>query len=108
MVADDLAHLPPPDRQDVGGRVQDDEALFLFALVRHASAPGPGGRRPGRLQRAQPPGGDGTGGVLYMVDLALVPSVAPNHRTITRDVVALIRGDLDGCRFDMISFDAHA
>ena len=109
MVAYDLAHLTQPDSQDVGGPIQDDEALFLFAMVRAM-----------RLRRILEVGGldgysarnflaaMGPEGVLYTVDLEPVPPVAPNHRTITKDVAALTASDLDGCRFDMIFFDAHA
>lgn len=109
MVAYNLDHLTQPDNQDVGGPIQDDEALFLFALVRAM-----------RLRRILEVGGldaysarnflaaMGPDGVLYTVDLEPVPSLAPNHRTITKDVGALTASDLDGCRFDMIFFDAHA
>lgn len=109
MVAYNLAHLTQPDDQQVGGPIQDDEALFLFALVRGM-----------RLRRILEVGGlngysarnfleaMGPEGMLYTVDLQPVPSLATNHRPIMKDVATLTATDLDGSRFDLVFFDAHA
>lgn len=109
MVTYNLSHLTQPESQDVGGPIQDDEALFLFAMVRSM-----------RLRRVLEIGGlngysarnfleaMGPGGILYTVDLQPVQSVADNHKTIMKDVADLSATDLDGLRFDLIFFDAHA
>ena len=109
MVVYDLSHLTQPDNQQVGGPIQDDEALFLFALVRAMrlrrilEIGGLDGYSAGNFLKAI-----GPEGVVYTVDLQPVPSLAPNHRVITRDVADLSEADLDHDRFDLLFFDAHA
>lgn len=34
MVIYNLEHLTQEDRQEVSGPIQDDEALFMFAIIR--------------------------------------------------------------------------
>ena len=109
MVVYDLSHLTQPDHEQVGGPIQDDEALFLFALVRGM-----------RLRRVLEIGGldgysaanflkaVGPHGMVYTVDLQPVRSLAPNHRTITKDVADLSEADLDHEHLDLLFFDAHA
>lgn len=109
MVVYDLSHLNQPDDQQVGGPIQDDEALFLFALVRAM-----------RLRRILEIGGldgysaanflkaVGSGGIVYTVDLQPVPARAANHRIITKDVADVSEADLDHDRIDLVFFDAHA
>jgi len=108
MVTYNLSHLTQPDRQDVGGPIQDDEALFLFALVRGM-----------RLERILEIGGlsgysarnfleaAGEGGRVYTVDINPVQKLAPNHVTIEKDVARLTALDLDDEPLDLIFFDAH-
>ena len=109
MVVYDLSHLTQPDHEQVGGPIQDDEALFLFALVRGM-----------RLRRVLEIGGldgysarnflqaVGEGGMVYTVDLQPVRSQAANHRIITKDVADLSEADLDHEHLDLLFFDAHA
>lgn len=109
MVSYDLDHLTQPENQYVGGPVQDDEALFLYAVVRGM-----------RLRRILEVGGldgysarnflraVGGGGVVYTVDINPVRQVAPNHRVITKDAAAVRPGDVDGAPLDLVFFDAHA
>ena len=108
MVAYDISHLTQPEGEQVGGPIQDDEALFLFGLVRGM-----------RLRRVLEIGGlDGYSaanflkavgplGVVYTVDLRPVPSRAANHRTIEKDVALLCASDLDDQPLDLVFFDAH-
>ena len=108
MVAYNLSHLTQADDQQVGGPIQDDEALFLFAMVRAM-----------RLRRILEIGGldgysatnfleaMGPKGIVYTVDLHPVPQRGENHRTIVKDVADLTASDLDEERFDLVFFDAH-
>lgn len=109
MVAYNLDHLTQGPNQWVYGPIQDDEALFLFAVVRGM-----------RLRRILEIGGlqgysaenflraVGPSGILYTVDINPVSSRAPNHRTLHKDGRHLVSGDLDGKPLDMIFFDCHS
>lgn len=109
MVTYDLAHLTQPDDQRVLGPIQDDEALFLFALVKGM-----------RLRRILEIGGldgysstnflaasAGHDGVVYTVDINPVPQKAPNHRVILKNALHLTPEDLDNRPVDMVFFDCH-
>lgn len=108
MVAYNLSHLTQPDNQVVVGPIQDDEALFLFALIRGML-----------LKRVLEVGGlsgysarnfleaVGSDGVVYTVDLNKVPRLAPNHVTLRKDIGRLRTGDLDGKPLDLVFFDCH-
>jgi predicted O-methyltransferase YrrM len=108
MVAYDLSHLTQQQSQDVLGPIQDDEALFLFALIRVT-----------RIKRVLEIGGlggysaknfcaaVGSRGVVYTVDLEAVPKMAVNHRTIQKDARLLTRTDLDQEPLGLVFFDCH-
>ena len=108
MVAYDLTHLTQPDDQVVAGPIQDDEALFLFALIRCM-----------RLRRVLEIGGldgysaanflkaIGPKGMLYTVDLNPVESLAPNHRTIRTNCGDLHGEDIGNTSLDLVFFDCH-
>ena len=109
MVAYDLTHLTQPDHQLVAGPVQDDEALFLYALIRCM-----------RLRRILEVGGlegysarnflkaMGPDGRLYTVDVRHTISLQSNHTTIVSSCEALTSRDVDGVPLDLVFFDAHA
>lgn len=108
MVHYDLAHLTQHDDQQVIGPIQDDEALFLFALIRGM-----------RLKRVLEIGGldgysatnfiraVGDHGTVYTVDLNPVNVIAENHKTIIKDVGLLDADDLDDSPIDLVFFDCH-
>ena len=109
MVVYDLSHLTQPDNQRVVGPVQDDAALFLFALIRcmrirHVmELGGLDGYSATNFLRAI-----GPEGMLYTVDLRPVPSLAPNHRTIRKDCGTLHGEEFGNARLDLVFFDCHA
>ncbi len=108
MVAYNLTHLTQAQEQAVYGPIQDDEALFLFALIRVM-----------RLARVLEIGGlhgysarnfaaaVGDDGIVYSVDLEPTPVVAPNHRTIVKDARTLSAADVDNRPLDLVFFDCH-
>jgi predicted O-methyltransferase YrrM len=108
MVKYNLEHLTQADSQEVGGPIQDDEALLLFAIIRCM-----------RLRTIIEIGGlsgysamnfcaaVGPAGRVITVDLHELPEVAPNHTVILNDALKL-RGDAFGVdRFDLVFFDCH-
>jgi len=108
MVHYDLSHLIQPDDQRVAGPIQDDEALFLFSIVKGM-----------RLRRILEIGGlNGysarnflacvdVNGVVYTVDINDVQQLAPNHKTIIKNAKDLTLQDVDGGSMDMVFFDCH-
>jgi len=124
MVKYDLEHLSQPEDQNVGGPIQDDEALFLYSIVRGC-----------RLSRILEIGGlDGysamnflkamdfykkkpflsQGGapekpkfMLYTCDLFDVPTQGPNHKVIVKNAVDLTVEDVDNEPLDLVFFDCH-
>lgn len=104
----DFSHLTQGDAQTVVGPIQDDEALFLYAMVRGM-----------RLRRVLELGGLagysatnflkalGPHGTLYTVDLNPVPRIAENHIVITKDALHVTADDVDNKTLDMIFFDCH-
>jgi predicted O-methyltransferase YrrM len=109
MVTYALGHLTQADDQRVGGPIQDDEALLLFAMIRVM-----------RLKRILEFGGlggysarnfleaVGDEGEVYSVDLNEVPKLAPNHVTIRGDASRLTEVDVGGRPLDLVFFDCHA
>jgi predicted O-methyltransferase YrrM len=106
----DFSHLVQPADQNIGGPIQDDEALVLFGLVRTM-----------RIKRVLEIGGLSgysarnflaalswdTGTAVYTVDLDKVQSQARNHFTIQKDVGLLEPRDLHDQPLDLVFFDAH-
>lgn len=104
-----LTHLNA-NNQEVCGPIQDDEALFLYALVR--------GMRMERILEIGGLGGYSARNFLaamaesynpkmITVDLQPVPSQAANHVVITKDATLLQPSDLDGKPLDLVFFDCH-
>jgi hypothetical protein len=108
MVAYDLSHLTQQESQEVLGPVQDDEALFLYALIRVTKIRrvleigGLGGYSARNFCAAV-----GHRGIVYTVDLNPVPTIAANHRTIQKDARLLTRVDLDHAPLGLVFFDCH-
>lgn len=111
MVLYNLQHLTQPENQKVCGPIQDDEALFLYSIVRGS-----------RMRRVLEIGGlsdysarnfiaalehSGPDAKLYTVDLNPVPVLASNHRVILKNALNLTPADVDGQPLDMIFFDCH-
>ena len=115
----DIAHLVQGESQRVGGPVQDDEALFLFSVVRGMrmravlEIGGLAGFSALNFCRAFPAGETA---LVVTVDVKPVRKVADNHETIIKDAAALRGEDFAplferrGMKpvFDLIFLDAHA
>jgi predicted O-methyltransferase YrrM len=98
----------PSDDQAVWGPIQDDEALFLFALIRTA-----------RMRRILEVGGldgysatnflraTGDSGQVYTVDLNPVPKVAENHYPICKNAGDIQPQDVGSEPLDLVFFDCH-
>ncbi len=112
MVRYELSHLTQADAQRVLGPIQDDEALFLFALIRG-----------NRMRRVLELGGlsgysannflaaldypDEGASVLYTVDLNPVPVLAPNHVVLMKNALDLESTDVGSHPLDLVFFDCH-
>ena len=110
MVKYDLQHLIQSDKQDVWGPIQDDEALFLYSIIRCC-----------RLSRILEIGGlngysgknflkaleYNNSGILYTCDLNPVPKLADNHKVIIKNALELSKSDLDNQTLDLVFFDCH-
>lgn len=110
MVKYNLEHLNQPDSQIVGGPIQDDEALFLYSIIRGC-----------RLERILEIGGlngysgnnflqalkFSKNGILYTCDTNPVPIIAENHRVIRKNGLDLTLEDVDNQTLDLIFFDCH-
>lgn len=110
MVVYDLTHLIQHDSQNVSGPIQDDEALFLYSVIRGC-----------RLERILEVGGlngysamnflqalkFSQNGILYTCDINPVPILAENHKVIIKNALYLTIDDLDNKPLDLIFFDCH-
>lgn len=109
MVHYNLLHLRQPNDQAVVGPIQDDEALFLYSIVKAM-----------RLNRILEIGGmfgysamnflaamDQVHGAVYTVDLCQVPVAAPNHKVIVKNALDLTMQDVDNLPVDLVFFDCH-
>jgi predicted O-methyltransferase YrrM len=110
MVNYDLTHLTQPEHQNVAGPIQDDEALFLYSIIRGC-----------RLERILEIGGlsgysaqnflkalsFSKNGVLYTCDFNPVPVLAENHKVIIKNALYLTIEDLDNKPLDLVFFDCH-
>lgn len=108
----DLSHLTQSTKQDVLGPIQDDEALFLYSIIRGM-----------RLKRILEIGGlngysalnflravdhtESDTTTVYTVDFINVPKQAENHKVIAKNAVHLTLEDVDNKPIDMIFFDCH-
>lgn len=110
MVKYNLEHLTQEDNQRVLGPVQDDEALFLYSIVRGM-----------RLKRILEIGGlsgysarnflaamsNLDDSIMYTVDLNTVPTLADNHKVIVKNALHLTIDDVDNKGIDLVFFDCH-
>jgi hypothetical protein len=110
MVKYNLDHLTQPAAQNVAGPIQDDEALFLYSIIRGSRLSrileigGLGGYSARNFLRALNYGKPGT---LYTCDLNPVPKLADNHKVIIKNALDLNNEDLDNAPLDLIFFDCH-
>jgi predicted O-methyltransferase YrrM len=107
MVNYDLSHLSQPENQNVAGPIQDDEALFLYSIIRGC-----------RLERILEIGGlsgysarnflqalsFSKDGILYTCDLNPVPILSENHKVIIKNALDLTINDLDSKPLDLVFF----
>lgn len=110
MVKYDLSHLTQDDNQRVLGPIQDDEALFLYSIIRGC-----------RMERILEIGGlsgysaknflqalsFSKNSVLYTCDINSVPVLADNHKVIIKNALDLTSDDLDSTPVDLVFFDCH-
>lgn len=102
-------HLTQPESQQVSGPIQDDEALFLYSIVRGK-----------RIERILEVGGlqaysarnflkamECVKGMLYTVDLDPVNTLAENHKVIQKNVLDLTSKDVDNQPIELVFFDCH-
>lgn len=106
----DLRHLTAKS-QDVCGPIQDDEALFIFALVQAmrlrniAEIGGQTGYSARNFIAAMQKSSQPT--MLYTIDLDPVQQVAPNHKVIQKDARLVLPADFNHAPLDLIFFDCH-
>jgi predicted O-methyltransferase YrrM len=104
----DLTHLTQPEDQAVMGPIQDDEALFLYSVIRGM-----------RLERILEIGG-GRGysafnfiravnkkGIVYTVDVIDVPKLADNHIVFLKSASELKAEDFNNESLHLVFFDCH-
>ena len=110
MVKYNLEHLTQDNNQRVFGPIQDDEALFLYSIVRGM-----------RLSRILEIGGltgysaqnflaamtNHDDSIMYTVDLYVVPTLANNHKVIVKNALHLTMDDVDNKPLDLVFFDCH-
>lgn len=105
----DLSHLTQDDSQNVCGPIQDDEALFLYSIIRGSRLSsileigGLQGYSSHNFLKALSYGE----GVLYTCDVNPVPKLAENHKIIIKNAVHLVASDVDNKKLDMVFFDCH-
>jgi predicted O-methyltransferase YrrM len=119
MVYYDLTHLGQPYFQSFFGKnnstssmhtIQDDEALFLYAIIRGSmlknilEVGGLKGYSAQNFLAAIEPMNDG---FVYTVDINPVKSRGVNHKTIQKNVAQLTSFDVDGKIMDMVFFDCN-
>lgn len=105
-----LDHLTQSEGQrDAGKAIQDDEALFLYAIVRGL-----------RIKTILEFGGlhgysaknfieaAGPGGILFTCDLEPVDKMGENHICIQKDAALITPQDVDNKLLELIFFDCHS
>lgn len=114
----ELSHLVQQESQSVGGPVQDDEALLLFAVARGMrmravlEVGGLSGFSALNFCRALAPEAKG---FVVTIDINPVRKVADNHETVQKEAGKVGAEDIKPLfgkyslppRFDIIFFDAH-
>ena len=109
MVNYDLTHLTQNEEQAVIGPIQDDEALFLYSLVRCTrisrilEVGGLNGYSAQNFIKALGP----RPGMVYTIDLEPVEQQGENHRCLQKDAQLINAEDVDGQPLDLVFFDCH-
>ena len=104
----DLSHLTQNESQNVLGPIQDDEALFLYSIIRGMRLKtifeigGLDGYSATNFLRAVGP--DGT---VFTCDVNPVNKISPNHIVIHKNAFDLNGTDLQNKKIDLIFFDCH-
>jgi hypothetical protein len=107
-----LHHLNQPEAQNLPGPIQDDEALFLFALIRvtRINRILELGSFPGYSAKNFLEAINGNG-MVYSVDWGVdgvTPYLSLNHKVIVKNVADIDANDLDNKPIDLVFFDCHA
>jgi len=102
-----LSHLTQEPTQEVGGPIQDDEALLLFSIIKTC-----------RVNKILEVGGlEGysaknflaaieDSGFLITIDLKPVERLSQNHIILSKDVNYVVPEDINSS-LDLVFFDAH-
>ena len=110
MVNYDLAHLTQPENQNVSGPIQDDEALFLYSIIRGCwlerilEIGGLSGYSAKNFLKALSFSKDG---ILYTCDINPVQVLSENHKVIIKNALDLTINELDNKPLDLVFFDCH-
>jgi hypothetical protein len=108
MVNYNLSHLTQDEDPWVIGPIQDDEALFLYSIIRGKRIKTVieiGGLQGYSAQNFLQAVGDN--GHVYTVDIVKVNSLASNHHCIIKDARHINPDDLDNRFMEMIFLDCH-
>ncbi|MEO5913294.1 MAG: hypothetical protein ABIS50_03605 [Luteolibacter sp.] len=106
----DLEHLTQDPAQDLFGPIQDDEALFLYGMIRTCrisrivEVGGLNGYSATNFLKAMSWTEDS---ILYSIDLSEVPQIASNHRTIQKNAKDIEREDFDQVPLGLLFLDCH-
>lgn len=104
----DLSHLTQDERQFVCGPIQDDEALFLYSIIKGM-----------RIKRVLEIGGlsgysaknflqaVGVDGTVYTCDINPVPILSDNHIFLHKNALDITLEDISFEPLEMIFFDCH-
>lgn len=116
MVKYNLDHLTQSLSQNVSGPIQDDEALFLFSIIRGCRCNrileigGLNGYSAKNFLEALQYDGRPVSEpkpIMFTCDINPVSQLAPNHKIIIKNALELTKEDLENEPIDMIFFDCH-
>ncbi len=108
MVKYNLEHLTQNSNQEVGGPIQDDEALLLFSIIKTC-----------RIKNILEVGGlDGYSaknfisaidkiGIVITVDINNVKKISENHLVIQKNINDITIEDIKNISLDLVFFDCH-
>lgn len=108
MTIYNLDHLNQDETQTVSGPIQDDEALFLFSIIRGMRLKtifeigGLNGYSATNFLQAV--GGDG---IVFTCDINPVKILSENHKFIHKNALYVTQEDLENKKIEMIFFDCH-
>ena len=108
MVTYNLEHLTQEDRQEVSGPIQDDEALFMFAIIRGMQIEtvleigGLNGYSARNFLAAV-----GQEGTVFTCDVNPVAQIANNHVVLIKNGIELDPSDFKQSKIELLFFDCH-